>query len=490
MDNLPFQSAARLAQSISRKEISSSELLEILIQRYTQLNPGINAIVAVDFASARKQAKELDAALARGEIRGPLHGVPMTIKDTIEVAGMPCTAGAVKLRDHIPKCHARVVESLINAGAVIFGKTNVPLFAQDFQSFNDVYGQTNNPWDASRVPGGSSGGAAAALAAGLTFLEIGSDIGGSIRNPSHFCGVFGHKPTFDIVSLRGHIPPMPGLFPGDYTMSGDIAVIGPMARTAGDLKMCLELIAGAQKPQQTAWTFSLPPSRKKHVKEFKVGIWLDDPDFPVDSQVGGCLSDLVDRLAAAGARIEAARPEICFRDCHDIYVRLLTAVPNAGISREVFAGMQAELLKLDPGDKRFYAQLIRGATLLHRDWVVLDYLRLMMRQKWADYFTEFDVLLCPAAPVTAFEHDHSDFFTRTLTVNGREKPYADVMSAWAGLSCVSYLPATVAPAGLSESGLPVGVQIVGPYLEDYTPIAFANEIEKINGGVRIPPGFE
>ncbi len=490
MTELQFQTAAQLVQAIQDRQISAVELLNFYKERINRLNPGINAIVATDYDAAEKRARAADEALSKGEVWGPLHGLPMTVKDSVEVAGMPCTSGFPGLKDHLPNKNADVVESLIGAGAVIFGKTNLPMFGQDFQSFNEVYGQTNNPWDVSRVPGGSSGGAAAALSAGLTALEIGSDIGGSIRNPAHFCGVYGHKPTYDITSFKGHIPPFPGLFPGDYSMSGDIAVIGPLARSAEDLDLVMNIITKPAKPLQIAWNLELPVPRKKNLKEYRVGLWLDDPDFPVDTYVADCIRNLVDKLSAAGVSIEDKHPDISFTDCHDIYTKLLTAVPNAGLSKEIFEHFHQEAPKLEEDDKSFRAQLIRGTTMLHRDWIVLDYMRLMMRQKWADYFKDFDVLLCPAVAVTAFEHDHGDFFERTLRVNGSGQSYYDTLSAWAGLTCVSYLPATVAPAGLAANGLPVGIQIVGPYLEDRTPIHFAGLIEKITGGFRPPPGFD
>ncbi|NOY68228.1 MAG: amidase [Deltaproteobacteria bacterium] len=489
MNELAYLSATRLVAEIKAKHISAVELLEFYIDRIKRLNPRINAVVATDFDNARIRARKADEALLRGEDWGPLHGLPMTIKDSIEVTGMPCTSGAPKLKGHMPQRNADVIEPLLDAGAVIFGKTNLPLFAQDFQSFNEVHGQTNNPWDVTRVPGGSSGGAAAALAAGLTGLEIGSDIGGSIRNPAHFCGVYGHKSSFDMISFRGHIPPFPGLFPGDYALGGDIAVLGPLARSSEDLDMVMDIITMPKKPLRSAWKLELPPSRKEDLKDFKVGLWLDDPDFPVDHSVADCLSDLVDTLAKSGAGIEAKKPDIDFKACHDIYLKLLTAVPNAGISKDAFDLLVKEAPTLDKNDKSFRAQLIRGTTMLHRDWVVLDYMRLMMRQKWADFFKDFDVLLCPAVPITAFAHDHGEFFDRTLTVNGGKRPYMDTLSAWAGLTGVSYLPATIAPAGLAKDGLPVGVQIVGPYLEDKTPICFAKRLAEITPGFVPPPGF-
>jgi len=490
MDDFAFASATELAKEIQAKRISSLELLGFYIERYKRLNSRINAIVATDFDNARRRARAADEAISKGESWGPLHGLPMTVKDTIEVKGMPCTSGYPKLKDHMPDRNADVIEPLLDAGAIIFGKTNPPLFGLDFQSYNEVYGQTNNPWDVDRTPGGSSGGAAAALAAGLAGLEIGSDIGGSLRNPAHFCGVYSHKPTYDMISFRGHIPPFPGLFPGDYSTGGDIAVVGPLARSAEDLDVVMDIITKPQKPLRVAWDLTLPKPRKKKLKEYRVGLWLDDPDFPVDRAVLDCLQHLIDQLNKAGARVEERRPAISFTDCHDIYVKLLTAVSSTSLPKEVFERLRAEEPDLAEDDKSFRAQLIRGTALLHREWLSLDYSRLMMRQKWADFFEEFDVLLCPVVSVTAFPHDHSDFFTRTLRVNNDDRPYADTMAAWAGLTCVSYLPATVAPTGLAMNGLPVGVQIVGPYLEDRTPIHVGRLIEEITGGFRPPPGFE
>ena len=414
MDNLEFLSASQLVKAIQDKKISSVELLAFYKERFERLNSMINTIVAVDFEAAEKRARAADEALSKGKLWGSLHGLPMTVKDSIEVKGMPCTSGFPGLKNHLPQKNADVVDLLLDAGAIIFGKTNLPMFGQDFQSFNEVYGQTNNPWDVSKVPGGSSGGSAAALAAGLTSLEVGSDIGGSIRTPAHFCGVYGHKPSYGIVSFKGHIPPYPGLFPGEYAMSGDIAVIGPLARCSEDLDLFMRIAAKSSKPEQTACKIELPQPRKKDLTEFRVGLWLNDSDFSVDTNVGDCIQNLADMLSAAGVRIEEKHPDISFKDCHDIYTKLLTSVPNSALSKEIFEHFCQEAPNLKDDDKSFRAQLIRGTTMLHRDWIVLDFMRLMMRQKWADYFKDFDVLLCPAVPVTAFAHDHSDFFERTL----------------------------------------------------------------------------
>ncbi|MFC1862404.1 amidase [Thermodesulfobacteriota bacterium] len=490
MKSLPLFSATKLISLIRRKKISSVELLNLCKNRYDRLNPRINAIVYTDFENALKRARQADEALARGRSWGPLHGLPMTVKDSFEVTGMPCTSGSPDLKDYVPTINAKVVEELLNAGAIVFGKTNVPLFTMDVQSFNKVYGQTNNPWDFSKVPGGSSGGAAAALSAGLTGLEIGSDIGGSIRNPSHFCGTYGHKPTFNIVPRLGHIPPQPGIFPGEYFLDGDIAVVGPMARSAEDLELVLRLIIKSKPFQRIATLIKLPPPRKNNLKDFRIGLWLDDPAFPVDSVVGDCLQAAVDRLSSAGAKISDKQPDVDFAHCYDIYAKLLHATTSMELSDEDFERIRAKSLKLDKNDESSKALQARGISLSHRDWMKLDYQRLLMRQKWAEFFKDFDVLLSPVFPITAFPHDHSELMDRVLRVNGQDRDYEKTAISWAGLTGVSYLPATVAPTGLAKNGLPVGIQIVGPYLEDFTTLRFAKLIKGIVGEFVPPPGFE
>ncbi len=489
-NDVAFQSATELVRAIQDRRISSLELLELYIERFERLNPVINAIVATDFENARRRARQADDALSKNEYWGVLHGLPITIKDSIEVTGMPCTSGAPELKNNLPGRNADVVQALLDAGAIVFGKTNLPFYAMDFQSYNDVYGQTNNPWDVSKIPGGSSGGSAAALAAGLTGLEIGSDIGGSIRNPAHFCGVFGLKPSFDIIPMRGHIPPPPGVFKGAYSLPGDIAVVGPLARSAKDLDLILDLIVAPPEYLKTAWSVHLPPARKKRLQDYKIALWLDDPVFPVDTLVGDAIQKTADELVKYGAKIQEEKPDIDFARSHEVYTQLLSAVSSPGLPRDIFEQALGEVPNLVETDKGYQAQWVRGTTMLHRNWLSLNYERLKLRQRWADFFTEFDIFLCPAAPVTAFAHDHSPFFERTLAVNQEHRPYADTLLGWAGLTCVAYLPATIAPIGLAENGMPVGVQVVGPYLEDKTSIHFAGLLEETIGGFMVPAGFK
>ncbi len=487
----PFGSARTLAASLHRRDISCLEALEVFIARMERYNPQLNAIVATDLDSARARARQADDALRKGEVWGPLHGLPMTIKDTFEVAGMPTTSGAPELARHFPSRNAAAVEKLIAAGAVIFGKTNTPLYGMDLQTYNDVYGTTNNPWDPTRTPGGSSGGPAAALAAGLTPLELGSDIGGSIRNPSHCCGVYGHKSSYGIVSSQGHIPGPPG------TLSeADLVVVGPLARSAEDLSFALDVLAGPSELDRAAWRLTLPPPRRTSLRDYRVACWLDDAFCPIDQSVLDRLTACVEALRTAGVRVsETARPGFSLADNHRVYFRLLTGAISSGLKPYEFAALAASqpfvemaraLGLTKPGQ---LGDFISGATQRHAAWAKANEARERMRRQWRAFFQEYDVLLAPIIPVTAIPHrQQGNIFTRKLTVNGRQRPYLDFL-VWAGLVTVSYLPATLAPVGLSDTGLPVGIQIIGPYLEDRTPLDFAARLGALIGGFTPPPGF-
>lgn len=465
MDTWANQSALSLARAIQDRKISSSDLLAYFKERHERLNPSVNAIVATNFDQAAKAAAEADSALAQGRVLGPLHGLPMTLKDNLEIIGMPTTYGSEDFSTNMPKHNADVVQSVLDAGAVVFGKTNLPLFGMDTQSFNGVYGQTNNPWDVSRTPGGSSGGAAAALAAGLTGLEIGNDIGGSIRLPAHFCGIYGHKPSYNIVSMHGATKPW-SHSNTHFPVETDLAVNGPLARSAEDLLLAMGIIVGAPGYQRKAVTINLPEPRRKSLKDFKVGVWLDDPDGPPDSEVAAVLSNFIDRLAGAGVKLVNKRPDVQFKRSAEL--------------RNLFES--ATLAMSRPLDQ--------ATTMTHRDWLKLNAERADLRQKWDDYFTDVDVMLCPVVRIPAHAHDHTDGTKRTVAFNNDTLNYWDVVLPWNSLSLVSYLPATVAPAGFTPGGLPIGIQIVGPYLEDLTPIQFAMNLEQeIIGPYQLPDGF-
>ncbi len=483
MPDPAYLPAAELAAMIRRRELASRELLDHLLARVERLDPAINAVVATDVDAAVAHAAAADEEAATGEWWGPLHGLPMTVKDTFDVPGMPTTAGAPTLADNVPARPAAAVQRLLDAGAVPFAKTNVPIWAGDFQSYNDVYGTTGNPWDPGRTPGGSSGGAAAAVAAGFTPLELGSDIGGSIRNPAHYCGVFGHKPSHGIVPLAGHVPGPPGTH-----RLPDLAVAGPLARTGADLELALDVLGGPA-PGDPAWKLELPPPRADRLDGFRVAVWLDDGLCPVDAAAGEVLESAVGTLASVGAKIDAdARPPIDPQRSNYVYMRLLQAETGAGFSEPVLAEFRQAAAGLDPNDHSAAAGRVRGTLQSHREWLSADESRHRMRAGWAAFFADADVLLCPVMPTTAFPHDHSPIAGRTVTVNDEPFPYLDQLY-WAGLASLAYLPASVVPAGLAADGLPVGLQVIGPHLEDRTPLRFAALAAEVLGGFTPPPDY-
>ena len=494
MDDIAFQSAVNQVKAIQDRKISSSELLEIYIERYEQYNPSINAIVEVNFEAARSKARLAEEAQANNENWGPLHGLPMTIKDYINVKGLHTTYGSPLYKDYMPLSNADVVQPLIDAGAIIFGKTNLPLWATGSQSFNDVYGQTNNPWDLSRTPGGSSGGAAAALAAGLTGLEIGSDLGGSIRSPAHFCGVYGHKPTYGIVPIHGQQPPRK-LNMIDYAPEQDFTVTGPLTRSAADLELVMNLVVRPPIFQRNAVKIDLPEPRKKELKDYRLGVWIDDPLYSPDKEVGDCLEKLVSSLSKQGAKIEENHPDVNFERSVNLFEELMHLATVNSMPKDTFDSylkISKELgeKEYDKGTIEWFAGIVAKT---HRRWHFLNAERAMARQKWADFFSEYDVLLCPVIRTAAFPHDHDlrlESLQQISTKHGvQEITHADVIFPWISFASALYLPATVAPIGLTSKGLPVGVQIIGPYLEDRTTIHVAKLIEENICGFQPPPGF-
>lgn len=453
------------------------------MERVTRFNPDLNAIITFDREGALARADEADAALARGQVLGPLHGLPMTVKESFDYAGLATTWGNPALADNIADHHAAAVERLLGAGAVIFGKTNVPLLLADWQSFNQVYGTTNNPWDRSRVPGGSSGGAAAALAAGMTGLELGSDIGASIRNPAHYCGVYGHKPTYGIVPIRGQA--LPGI-----KSAPDISVAGPLARDAKDLALALDVLAGPNDFDRAGWRLELPAAPQRSLADFRVAVMLDDEHCAVDDELTASLQQAVDAAGRAGAHIaDGARPDIDLARSHALYIQLVRGVTTARVPAEKAAAFRRAAVELDPGDESYRARLTRAAVQEQRDWIAAHEARTKLRYKWAEFFDEYDVLLCPTAASAAFVHDQAgEREDRTILVNGGQEKTTDQLF-WAGLSGVVYLPSTVAPVGLTDSGLPAGIQIVGRHLGDLTTIRFAELLAAEIGGFEVPPGY-
>ena len=480
--HLPFRSAKAMRAALDRREISAVELLDLHLDRCDRLNPALNVVVATDRDGARAAAKAADAALARGEGR-ILTGVPMTIKDVFEVVGMPATCGISDLAGHMPEQDADAVASLREAGSVIWGKTNVPTGAVDHQSFNDIYGVSRNPWNLERTPGGSSGGAAAAVATGLTPLELGSDIGGSIRVPSHFCGVYGCKPSWGVVPGRGHIPPMPG-----SRGKTPLGVYGPIARSAVDLEWALDVVAGPDRFDRKAWSVKLPASRHERLEDFRVGLWLDA--YPLDDGYRAAIEGFVADLRRIGARVEAAHPQVDPKRSHAIYLASLMALEGAGGADAAYqAQVQAGLDADDPDS--YVAVVGRSMSQTVRELGKAEEGRHGLMAAWEDFVTGHDLLIAPIFPCVAFPHDpsgdgHMAQYSRSLTVSGRPIPYLGGLM-WPGLVTAPELPATAIPTGRLVEGLPAGVQVIGPHLEDRTTLRFAQLVERELGGYLIPP---
>ncbi len=478
-----FASATDQVRLIKSKKISALELLDHYLERIERFNPSLNAIVWQDAENARARAQAADAAFAAGDDWGPLHGLPMTVKEAFNLTGSPTTWGDPALKNNLPDSNALYVDRLLAAGANIFGKTNVPLDLADWQSFNAIYGTANNPWNLERTPGGSSGGSAAALAAGLTALEAGSDIGASIRNPAHYCGVFGHKPTYGIVPGRGHSRP-------DWYTDIDIAVVGPMARSAVDLELELDIVAGPDHLAASAWRLELPPARHTDLKDFRVAIMLTDPVAEVDRSYQDRLQHVADELAKAGATVsDRARPDVDTARAFEVYVTLLRAATSAGAPPTLVEKFEAVLADPEADQANYLWRMARGTLLPHREWMLWDNEREAMRFKWAEFFRDWDILLCPAAASAAWPHDQAgERYERTITVNNVEQPTTTQLF-WAGFMNMVYLPSTVAPAGLTPEGLPVGLQAVAAEGEDRTSIAFCKLTSREIAGFQPPPGY-
>lgn len=461
-DEPALWTVGQLSEAVRKRRVSSRELLENYLQRIERLNPALNAVITLDVDRAAEVAAAADEATARGENSGVLHGLPTTIKDAIETAGIRSTGGARELENHVPTADAPAVASLKAAGAVVFGKTNVPRWSGDIQAYNDIFGTTNNPWDHSRTTGGSSGGAAAAVSTGLTSFELGTDIGGSVRIPSHFCGVCGHKPSFGVVPQRGYLDHV-----GGGTTDADINVFGPIARSPEDLRVLLDVVAGPSGEDGKAWRLELPPPRHDDLSGYRVGTWLDDPHCEVDAGIVKVLEEAASLLSKAGAKVSSDRPPIKLAESGELFTALITPAISVSV------------------DDKAVGEVLSGS---HRAWIDLDIARARMRAVWAEWFRDHDVLLCPVMPMPAFPHDHTGaIMERSVTINGRERPHVGTLS-WTGLVGVSYLPSTVVPVGFTGDGLPVGVQVVGPYLEDRSALMVAARLAELTGGYVPPPG--
>ena len=479
-----------MLKAMHHGSVTSRELLEHQLERIAQHNPALNAVIALNAEAARQRADEADEARRKGEGWGLLHGLPLTIKDSFEVVGMPTTAGSPDLRDHQPVQNATAVQRLIDAGAIVFGKTNLPLYAGDIQSYNALFGTTNNPWDVTCTPGGSSGGAATAVATGMSPVELGSDIGGSIRIPAHYCGVYGHKPTYGLIPMRGHIPGPP-----NTTAEPDLVVAGPLARTAVDLRLMMDVMAGPRELDAVGWQLRLPPPRAENISKLRVAYWFEDRACPVDEVVLDKLYDTVDALRLAGVNVRPlAPPHLTLTDINGIYMPLMTSIMGAVMPPEEYQMLNrmGQLIKRTPGLLGLPAsagEYIAALSASHRDWLVWNEYRDQLRHRIFAYFQEVDILLMPVSPVTAIPHDQSGLMAlRKILVNEHAYPYLNQMG-WIGLPTAVGLPATSAPVGIGTNGLPVSVQIVGPQYGDYTTLSFAAQLAELIGGFVPPPDY-
>ena len=480
--DLMLKPASELSALIKSLTVSARELLREAVARYEMFNPSVNAITESRVEIAQERALAADEATARGESWGPFHGLPVTIKEAYDWVGTPSTWGNPEWSNNFPDADSPAVERLLEAGAVIWAKTNVPYMLADWQSYNELYGCTNNPWDLSRTPGGSSGGSAVALATGMAALEIGSDIGASIRNPAHYCGVFGHKPTMNLIPQQGHAPP-------GVEAVIDIAVMGPLARSAADLDAAVSVLAGPTGLDAVGYNVDLPNPEKESLSDYRVGVLLDTPACKTSTSLIDHLQDTVDELATTGLEIVGTSPQIDQVEFFENYLLLLRAANGVSIDDETYAAALPGHQAWDRGERTYRNLIDHAARITHREWFALHQQRERYRQQWATYFDDFDLLLCPAAASTAFPHDHEgERPDRTIEIDGGQEPVVDQLF-WAGWSCSVYLPSTVAPVGLIE-GLPVGIQIVAPHLHDRRSIHFASLVERELGGFVAPPGYE
>ena len=476
----PFTSATGMMAALDARQVSSRELVEMHIERIERLNAGINAIVIPTFERARAMADDADARRARGE-RTPLLGLPHTTKESNAVGGLPQTAGMEIFKDNHAEADGPIPAAVFAAGAPLLGKTNIPVALADWQADSPIYGRTNNPYDLGRSPGGSTGGGAAALAAGLTPLEFGSDIGGSVRTPSAFCGVYGHRPSETLMPRHGAFP-----MSLEPNASHVLAVQGPMGRSAHDLELALGVIAGPDPGEDMAWKLDLPPARHETLAGMRVAVmpWIDW--VPVDSEMRAAVENLASWLSKRGAKVATAAPPFDLREYYLDYNRILMSRVTAGQPLEERQG-QAAGLRARGDDES--ASLADGLTMPLTDFYLAMGRREVYRRQYREFFKSWDVLLSPMSLSVAFPHVTTPFDQRTIEFDGQKVAYR-LQIVYPMLAILAGQPATAFPGGLSKAGLPLGLQALGPYLEDRTPLRFAQLIEDQRGGFVAPKGYE
>lgn len=484
---MTFRTATELAVALRARKVSARELAEQAIAAIEAEDKRLNAVPVRDFDRALKAAASADAALARNE-PGALLGLPMTVKESFNIAGLPTTWGIPGTKEIPVTQDAVAAARLKSAGAVLLGKSNVSTMLSDWQSSNAVYGTSNNPWNPDRTPGGSSGGSAAALAAGLVPLELGSDIGGSLRIPAHFCGVYAHKPSLGVVPLRGHAPP--GVPMLSVMPQFDLPVAGPMSRSAADLMLALDVLAGPDEADATAYRLQLPAPRHPVLRDYRVLVIANHPLVPTGSAVRQALEEMAAKLERAGCRVAYSSPLLPdFELMARTYVKLLMAFFGANMPDAEYSEMKARSAGIPEAASDMQSITLRSWAASHREWFQADGVRSFLAHQWRSLFREWDIVFCPVTPAPAFPHETRAWEERELIVDGRPVRYGDQFH-WVGPATLCGLPVTALPAGLSPEGLPIGLQAIGPYLEDRTPIHFASLLERELGiGFVAPPAY-
>jgi amidase len=470
-----YATAREMLADLAAKTISARELLDLHTARNAAVGGKLNAVIETDLEHAQAAAKSIDDARAHGAALGALAGLPMTIKDGYDVTGMPATSGNPAFAKRDKNCvDADVVNAVRKAGAVVWGKTNVPFMLGDIQSYNDIYGTTNNPYDVTRTPGGSSGGAAAALAAGITPLEIGSDIGGSLRHPANFCGVCSLKPTWGVLSQRGQVPPVPG-----HYYEPDLGVAGPMARNVGDLRLLWNVLRG--KDGAAAGS----------AKGARIAVWDEEASWPLAAEVRDGVTRAADALAKAGAHVEHAKPDIDGARLMNFYRVILTSIVSVGMPEEVFRHFESlrdadRKIVMENGEGAAEASSRLGMVATPRDlaWAYTE--QQAHKDVLTNFFNDYDAVLMPITMVAAFAHMHTPSFPeRVLSVDGKTVPYPALLN-WIGPATALHAPALAVPAGQTATGLPVGVQLMGPWHKEDRLFDLAAALEGQMGGFKAP----
>jgi amidase len=474
-----YSSATEMLAALRRRDVSSVELVGMHIARIETTDEDLNAIPVRTPDRALEAARRADESRAAGR-DAPLLGLPITLKESTQVAGLPQSAGMEPFRNYQPAGDGPLARRVFDAGACLLGKTNIPVALGDWQANSPIYGRTNNPWDRERTPGGSTGGGAAALAAGMTPLEIGSDIGGSIRVPAAYCGVYGHRPSETAV-------PRAGAFPlADLPNAGFVmGVQGPLARSAVDLELLFDVVIGAVEGEDVAWRLELPAARGERLSDFRVAIMpplsLVEPSSAMQAKV----EELASFLSRAGAKVDRAMPDVDHDEYFSDYVSTLMIITSQGQSAAERRARADESEKR--GDPAGVA-MARGLTSDAADYIAILGRREKARQAWRAFFADWDVLICPTALDAPFVHQSGPQDDRVLQIDDRSVPYLlnIVYPMWA---IFAGQPATAFPAGLNDAGLPLGLQAVGPYLEDRTTLKFAQLLEQEWHSFQRPPGY-